>query len=173
MSLEQKLADRSARLGVIGLGYVGLPLAIEFARAGFEVVGIDVDADKVSRLMEGESYIKDVPSRFVAEAVRNGRFRATTDFSALEGVDTIDICVPTPLSKTRDPDISYIDAAAEEIRRYLQTGQLIVLESTTYPGTTEEVILPRLSGDGRRVGEDFYLAFSPEREDPESESRPC
>jgi UDP-N-acetyl-D-glucosamine dehydrogenase len=166
MSLEQKLADRSARLGVIGLGYVGLPLAIEFARAGFEVVGIDVDADKVSRLMEGESYIKDVPSRFVAEAVRNGRFRATTDFSALEGVDTIDICVPTPLSKTRDPDISYIDAAAEEIRRYLQTGQLIVLESTTYPGTTEEVILPRLSGDGRRVGEDFYLAFSPERVDP-------
>lgn len=166
MSLEQKLIDRTARLGVIGLGYVGLPLAIEFARAGFEVVGIDVDPDKVDQLGRGESYIKDVPSAHVKEAVESGKFRATTDFSALAEVDTIDICVPTPLSKTRDPDISYIDAAAEEICRYQQPGQLIVLESTTYPGTTEEVILPRLAADGRVVGKDFYLAFSPERVDP-------
>lgn len=166
MSLEQKLADRSARLGVIGLGYVGLPLAIEFARAGFEVVGIDVDAKKVAQLQKGESYIKDVPSEHVAEAVESGRFHPTTDFSQLSTVDTIDICVPTPLSKTRDPDISYIDAAAEEIRKYARAGQLIVLESTTYPGTTEEVILPRLETDGREVGKDFYLAFSPERVDP-------
>jgi UDP-N-acetyl-D-glucosamine dehydrogenase len=166
MSLEQKLVDRSARLGVIGLGYVGLPLAIEFARAGFEVVGIDVDPEKVAQLEKGESYIKDVPSAHVAEAVQAGRFTATTDFSVLSTVDTIDICVPTPLSKTRDPDISYIDAAAEEIRKYQRDGQLIVLESTTYPGTTEEVILPRLQDGGREVGKDFYLAFSPERVDP-------
>lgn len=166
MSLEQKLADRSARLGVIGLGYVGLPLAIEFARAGFEVVGIDIDVTKVEMLSRGESYIKDVASSEVAEAVKAGRFRATTDFAALADVDTIDICVPTPLSKTRDPDISYIDAAAEEICRYQQPGQLIVLESTTYPGTTEEVILPRLATEGREAGRDFYLAFSPERVDP-------
>jgi UDP-N-acetyl-D-glucosamine dehydrogenase len=166
MSLEQKLADRSARLGVIGLGYVGLPLAIEFARAGFEVYGIDVDTNKIAQLEKGESYIKDVPSEHVDEAVKAGRFHPTTDFSVLAKVDTIDICVPTPLSKTRDPDISYIDAAAEEIRKYAREGQLIVLESTTYPGTTEEVILPRLETDGREVGKDFYLAFSPERVDP-------
>jgi UDP-N-acetyl-D-glucosamine dehydrogenase len=165
-SLEQKLTTRTARLGVIGLGYVGLPLAIEFARAGFEVVGIDVDAEKVATLGRGQSYIKDVPSEHVKEAIEAGRFRPTTDFSALSEVDTIDICVPTPLSKTRDPDISYIDAAAEQICRYQRPGQLIVLESTTYPGTTEEVILPRLSADGREVGRDFYLAFSPERVDP-------
>ncbi len=166
MSLEQKLVDRSARLGVIGLGYVGLPLAIEFARAGFEVVGIDIDQSKVDMLGRGESYIKDVPVEHLAEAINSGKFRATTDFSALAEVDTIDICVPTPLSKTRDPDISYIDAAAEEICRYQQPGQLIVLESTTYPGTTEEVILPRLSANGAVAGKDFYLAFSPERVDP-------
>ncbi|RKZ11290.1 UDP-N-acetyl-D-glucosamine dehydrogenase [bacterium] len=166
MSLEQKLVDRSARLGVIGLGYVGLPLAIEFARAGFEVVGIDIDQSKVDMLGRGESYIKDVPAEHLAEAINSGKFRATTDFSALAEVDTIDICVPTPLSKTRDPDISYIDAAAEEICRYQQPGQLIVLESTTYPGTTEEVILPRLSANGAVAGKDFYLAFSPERVDP-------
>jgi UDP-N-acetyl-D-glucosamine dehydrogenase len=166
MSLEQKLVDRSARLGVIGLGYVGLPLAIEFARAGFEVVGIDVDVAKVEMLGRGESYIKDVSSADVADAIKAGRFRATTDFSALADVDTIDICVPTPLSKTRDPDISYIDAAAEQICLYQQPGQLIVLESTTYPGTTEEVILPRLATEGREAGRDFYLAFSPERVDP-------
>jgi UDP-N-acetyl-D-glucosamine dehydrogenase len=166
MSLEQKLADRSARLAVIGLGYVGLPLAIEFARAGFEVVGIDVDTKKVDQLAKGESYIKDVPTEHVAEAIASGRFLPTTDFSELSNVDTIDICVPTPLSKTRDPDISYIDAAAEEIRKYARAGQLIVLESTTYPGTTEEVILPRLQAEGREVGKDFFLAFSPERVDP-------
>jgi UDP-N-acetyl-D-glucosamine dehydrogenase len=166
MSLEQKLVDRSARLGVIGLGYVGLPLAIEFARAGFEVVGIDIDAGKVEMLGRGESYIKDVPSSDIAELVKSGHFRATTDFGALTSVDTIDICVPTPLSKTRDPDISFIDAAAEEICRYQQPGQLIVLESTTYPGTTEEVILPRLATEGREAGRDFFLAFSPERVDP-------
>jgi UDP-N-acetyl-D-glucosamine dehydrogenase len=160
------IRNKRARPCVIGLGYVGLPLAVEFARAGFETVGIDVDARKIAAVQQGESYIGDVASALLSEVVRSGKLKATTDFSVLSEVDTITICVPTPLRKTRDPDISYIVNAVEEIRQRLQRGQLIVLESTTYPGTTEEVILPVLESNGFKVGEDFYLAFSPERVDP-------
>jgi UDP-N-acetyl-D-glucosamine dehydrogenase len=164
--LKQKLEGRNATAAVIGLGYVGLPLAMEIAAARFKVVGIDLDRNKIADLREGKSYILDVPSASVADAVKAGRFTPTTDFSALRDVDTVSICVPTPLSKSRDPDISFILAATEEIRKYLHKGQLIVLESTTYPGTTEELILPELEAAGLRAGSDFFLAFSPERIDP-------
>ena len=166
MSLIEKLRDRSATCGVIGLGYVGLPLVVELVHAGYRVIGYDVDASKVERLRRGESYVGDVPSSEVEAAVEAGKFEVTTDPSRLAEADTIDICVPTPLSKTRDPDMSYIDTAVEAIARILRPGQLVVLESTTYPGTTEEVILPRLNETGLKVGEDFFLAFSPERVDP-------
>jgi len=166
MSLETRLARRTARPAVIGLGYVGLPLAIEFAKAGFTVYGIDVDAKKVEALKKGRSYVGDVSSRDVAEMVRAGRFIPTTDFKVLAKAHTINICVPTPLNKTKDPDVSYIVAAAEQVARYLKPGQLVILESTTYPGTTDELILPLLTAKGGRVGKDFYLAFSPERVDP-------
>ena len=165
-ALKQKLEGRNATAAVIGLGYVGLPLAMEIAAAGFKVVGIDLDRNKIADLREGKSYILDVPSATVADAVKAGRFTPTTDFSALRDVDTVSICVPTPLSKSRDPDISFILAATEEIRKYLHKDQLIVLESTTYPGTTEELILPELEAAGLRAGNDFFLAFSPERIDP-------
>ncbi len=151
---------------MIGLGYVGLPLAVEFAQAGFHVTGFDVDEAKVAGIMKGVSHVKDVPGEALKTQVKEGRLLATTDFSLLGEVDTINICVPTPLRKTRDPDVSYIVAAVDEIVRYLRKGQLIVLESTTYPGTTEELILPRLEESGLTVGRDFYLAFSPERVDP-------
>ena len=164
--LKQKLEGRNATAAVIGLGYVGLPLAMEIAAAGFKVVGIDLDRNKIADLREGKSYILDVPSATVADAVKAGRFTPTTDFSALRDVDAVSICVPTPLSKSRDPDISFILAATEEIRKYLHKDQLIVLESTTYPGTTEELILPELEAGGLRAGSDFFLAFSPERIDP-------
>ena len=164
--LKEKLRSREARLGVIGLGYVGLPLSMEFARSGFHVVGIDTDAEKVRLLGEGESYIQDVPSEWIREAIDAGTFEATTDFSALETVDAVDICVPTPLRKTRDPDISYVRAAVAEIVKHLHPQMLVILDSTTYPGTTEEVILSRLETTGLKVGEEFYLAFSPERVDP-------
>ena len=164
--LKEKLQSREARLGVIGLGYVGLPLSMEFARSGFHVVGIDTDAEKVRLLGEGESYIQDVPAEWIKEAIDAGTFQATTDFSVLESLDAVDICVPTPLRKTRDPDISYVRAAVAEIVNYLHPQMLVILDSTTYPGTTEEVILSRLETTGLKVGEDFYLAFSPERVDP-------
>jgi UDP-N-acetyl-D-glucosamine dehydrogenase len=166
MSLIDKIRARDARVGVIGLGYVGLPLAVELARAGFHAVGFDVIAEKVERVNAGDSYIKDVTSDALDEVVKSGRLRATTDFSLLAQCDTVDICVPTPLRKTRDPDISYIVAAVEEIAKYKHHGMLVVLESTTYPGTTEEVILPMLEDESFRVGRDFHLAFSPERVDP-------
>jgi UDP-N-acetyl-D-glucosamine dehydrogenase len=166
MPLIDKIRARDARVGVIGLGYVGLPLAVELARAGFHAVGFDVIAEKVERVNAGDSYIKDVTSDALDEVVRGGRLRATTDFSLLAQCDTVDICVPTPLRKTRDPDISYIVAAVEEIAKYKHHGMLVVLESTTYPGTTEEVILPMLEDESFRVGRDFHLAFSPERVDP-------
>ena len=166
MTLEQKLERRTARLAVIGLGYVGLPLAIECAKAGFTVYGIDVDGGKVAQLKKGRSYVGDVPAGDVARAVRDGRFIPTTDFAVLRKADTVNICVPTPLNKTKDPDVSYIVAAADEVARYLKKGQLVILESTTYPGTTDELILPRLTARGMTVGKDFYLAFSPERVDP-------
>jgi UDP-N-acetyl-D-glucosamine dehydrogenase len=164
--LKSKLEKHNATAAVIGLGYVGLPLAMEIAAAGFKVIGIDLDASKIAALKEGKSYILDVPEKIVAEAVRSGQFTPTTDFSALSRADTVSICVPTPLSKSRDPDISFILSATEEIRKYLHGGQLIVLESTTYPGTTDELIVPELEGSGLRVGHDFFVAFSPERIDP-------
>jgi UDP-N-acetyl-D-glucosamine dehydrogenase len=166
MSLIDKIQSKDARLAVIGLGYVGLPLAVEFARSGFHCVGIDVSGDKVERVNRGESYIRDVPSEVLKQVVASGHLRATTDFSDLADADTVNICVPTPLRKTRDPDISYIVDAVERIAEHIHEPQLIILESTTYPGTTEEVILPMLENDARKVGEHFFLAFSPERVDP-------
>jgi len=167
--LREKLQSKEARLGVIGLGYVGLPLSMEFVRAGFRVVGIDNDAEKVRKLGEGESYIQDVPSERVRAALDAGLFEATTDYAVLETLDAVDICVPTPLRKTKDPDISYVRSAVAEIVKYLHKQMLVILDSTTYPGTTDEVILSRLEATGLQVGEDFYLAFSPERVDPGNE----
>ena len=166
MELLQKIADKRARIGIIGLGYVGLPLAVEFARAGFHVVGYDVDASKTSTLNGGVSYIPDVPTEHVAEIVKAGTFRATTDASELATVDVIDICVPTPLRKTKDPDMSYVVQAVDATAKVLKKGKLVILESTTYPGTTDEVVQPALEAGGLVAGEDFYLAFSPERVDP-------
>ncbi|HNV86941.1 MAG TPA: nucleotide sugar dehydrogenase [Candidatus Omnitrophota bacterium] len=164
--LQEKIKNRKLKAGIIGLGYVGLPLAVEFAKAGIEVCGIDIDARKISSLRQGKSYIQDVPTEEVAELVAEKKLRATTDFSAIRELDTINICVPTPLRKSKDPDISYIVSAAQEIARYFHRGMLVILESTTYPGTTEEVIRPMLEEKGFAVGEDFFLAFSPERVDP-------
>lgn len=154
------------KCGVIGLGYVGLPLAVEIANAGFEVIGIDVDKDKVDKVNRERSYIEDVPHSALARVVKSGRLRATTDFDILAELDAISICVPTPLRKTKDPDISFILNAVSEISKRLRKGQIIILESTTYPGTTDEMLLPELSQSGLTVGKDFYLAFSPERVDP-------
>jgi len=165
-SLKQKIEGRKATAAVIGLGYVGLPLAMEIAAAGFKVTGIDLDRNKIEDLKNGNSYILDVPSTAVAHAVNENQFIPTNDFSALRDVDAVSICVPTPLSKSRDPDISFILAATAEIKKHLHNGQLIVLESTTYPGTTDELILPELEASGLRAGSDFFLAFSPERIDP-------
>jgi UDP-N-acetyl-D-glucosamine dehydrogenase len=166
MELLKKIESKQAKLGVIGLGYVGLPLAVEFARAGFSVIGYDVDQKKVAELMAGRSYIPDVPSEHLAEVVKNGKFLATTDPTRLAEVDIIDICVPTPLRKTKDPDMTYVVQAVEATAAVLKKGQLIILESTTYPGTTVEVVQPSLAAKGFTPGEDFYLAFSPERVDP-------
>jgi UDP-N-acetyl-D-glucosamine dehydrogenase len=165
-TLETRIEKRTARLAVIGLGYVGLPLAVELAQAGFEVHGIDIDAKRVAQLNAGRSYIQDVPTADVRTLVKQKRFIATTDFSVLRKCDTVNICVPTPLSKQRDPDVSYIVAAATEVARHLHRGQLVILESTTYPGTTDELVLPMLAESGLEVGKDFFLAFSPERVDP-------
>jgi len=168
-TLHRKLADRTARVGVVGLGYVGLPLLVEFARAGFHAVGIDVDERKVAAINRGESYIQDVPAREVAEFAAAGRLSATSNSAAIADLDTINICVPTPLRKTRDPDLSFVVAAVERIAEHLRPGQLVILESTTYPGTTDEVVRPLLERRGLRAGEDFFLAFSPERVDPGNE----
>ena len=169
MNLKQKIDRRKARVGVIGLGYVGLPLAVEFARAGFDVTGFDVDASKVTELNAGRSYILDVKNEEVADGVNAGRLRATTDMSKLADMDVVDICVPTPLRKTKDPDMSFVVSAAEQIAKYIHPGMLIVLESTTYPGTTAEVLQPMFEAKGLTVGKDFFLAFSPERVDPANE----
>ena len=158
-ALLDRIRSGDARVGVIGLGYVGLPLLVEFARAGF-------DAEKVAAIQRGESYIGDVRASDIRPASDGGKLRATTDFSGLESVDTVNICVPTPLRKTKDPDLSHVVAAVEEIAKHLRTDQLIILESTTYPGTVDEVVRPRLEAGGLRAGRDFYLAFSPERIDP-------
>jgi UDP-N-acetyl-D-glucosamine dehydrogenase len=165
-NLLDKLNGRTAVAAVVGLGYVGLPLALEMARAGFQAIGVDVDEKKVTQLKQGRSYILDVKDQEVMANLEIDRFLPTNDFTLLRKADAISICVPTPLSKSKDPDISFILAATEEVRKNLRPGQLITLESTTYPGTTEELILPELESTGLRVGEDFYLAFSPERIDP-------
>ncbi|MBK6709148.1 MAG: nucleotide sugar dehydrogenase [Candidatus Promineifilaceae bacterium] len=165
-NLLDKIANRQAKLSVIGLGYVGLPLSIAFAQAGIEVIGIDVDARKVSMLNAGQSYVEDVADSQLLPLVQAGSFRASTDFADLMQVDAIAICLPTPLGETKDPDISFIINATDNIAHYGATGKLVILESTTYPGTTEEIILPRLSHNGDQVGRDFFLAFSPERIDP-------
>src|SRR5437773_229649 len=161
-----KIQSRQAQVGVVGLGYVGLPLAVEFARAGFAVTGIDLDARKIAAISNGASYIPDVSGDDVAALVRAGRLSATTDFAGVANLDTINICVPTPLRKTKDPDMSYIVSAVEAIAERLHPGMLIVLESTTYPGTTEELVQPLLERGGLVAGRDFFLAFSPERVDP-------
>ncbi len=165
-ALLEKIARREAHVSVIGMGYVGLPLAVEFAKEGFRVTGVEVSEEKTNLLNEGHSYIPDVPEQEVAELVGKGLLSATTDFSALRDADAISICVPTPLRKTKDPDMSYVIAASDEVARYCHAGLLIILESTTYPGTTDEVILPRLVHNGFKVGEDVFLCFSPERVDP-------
>ena len=166
MELLKKIETKQATLGVIGLGYVGLPLAVEFARAGFSVIGYDIDERRVGELVAGQSYIPDVPSAHLAEVVKNGKFQPTTDAKRLAEADIIAICVPTPLRKTKDPDMTYVVQAVEATAGALRKGQLIILESTTYPGTTIEVVQPTLAAKGFTPGVDFYLAFSPERVDP-------
>jgi UDP-N-acetyl-D-glucosamine dehydrogenase len=166
----ERVASREARVAVVGLGYVGLPLAVEFARAGFPVIGVDVDAGKVAGLRAGRSHVEDVSSDTVAElsssAITAGKIHSTTSFDALADADAISICVPTPLNKEKSPDVSYILAAAREVKARLRLGQVVILESTTYPGTTQELLLPMLVETGLAVGTDFHLAFSPERVDP-------
>ncbi|OFV94316.1 MAG: UDP-N-acetyl-D-glucosamine dehydrogenase [Acidobacteria bacterium RIFCSPLOWO2_12_FULL_54_10] len=166
MELEYKLRTRQASLGVIGLGYVGLPLALTFSRAGYAVTGLDVDSKRVAALSAGHSYITDVSDSDIAHALKERRLIPTTDMDQIAGLDVVTICVPTPLRKTKEPDLSYIMAAIDAITQRLRRGQLIVLESTTYPGTTEELVLPKLQETGLKVGKDFFLAFSPERVDP-------
>ena len=165
-AIRHKLDKRTARTGVVGLGYVGLPLAVELARAGFQTVGIDLDQNKVSAINRGESYIPDVPTHDVETFRKAKKLEATTDFSVVRDLDTVNICVPTPLRKTKDPDLSYVVSAVERIAEHLHPGLLVVLESTTYPGTTDEVVRPILERGGLVAGKDFYLAFSPERVDP-------
>jgi UDP-N-acetyl-D-glucosamine dehydrogenase len=165
-TLLDRIRSKQAHIGVIGLGYVGLPLAVEFALAGFHVTGFDVDASKIDAINRGHSYIPDVSQEEMEKVVKSGHLRATTDSSQLAKMDVADICVPTPLRKTKDPDLSYVVQALEGVAANLRAGQLVVLESTTYPGTTDEVALPMLSAGGLKVDRDFFLAFSPERVDP-------
>src|SRR4051794_28025609 len=161
---RERVATRDLTVGVVGLGYAGLPLALAFAREGFEVVGIDVDEARVDAVRSGRSYLVDVPAERYADA--GGRLQATDDYGVVAGLDALIICVPTPLSKTRTPDLSYVVAATEGVAAHLGEGQLVVLQSTTYPGTTEELVLPILAAGDRRVGEDFFLGYAPERVDP-------
>ena len=165
-ALLDKITQRTAVVGIIGLGYVGLPLAIHFGRAGFRVLGFDLDTGKIDHLLHGRSYIKHVPIEPIREMTAAERFDATIDFGRLTEADAILVCVPTPLTENMEPDLTYLRQTTETIGQHLRPGQLIVLESTTYPGTTEEMMLPRLSSGGLSVGRDFFLAFSPEREDP-------
>jgi UDP-N-acetyl-D-glucosamine dehydrogenase len=165
-ALLDLIRQRKAKIGVIGLGYVGLPLAVEFARGGFDVTGFDVDEGKIAEINRGRSYIPDVPEAELAAEVSRGHLRATSNMSRLGAMDAIDICVPTPLRKTKDPDLSYIVKAVEAVRATLRRGQLVILESTTYPGTTDEVVQPMLEARGLKANVDFFLAFSPERVDP-------
>src|SRR3984893_5239639 len=164
--LLRRIRQSEIRAGVIGLGYVGLPLAVELARARYSVVGLDIDERKVDATERGTSYIPDVQDAHLAELVATDRLHATSDFAVLRRLDTVNICVPTPLRKTRDPDVSYMVAAVEQVAKYLHPGMLVILESTTYPGTTEELVRPMLEATGLKAGRDFFLAFSPERIDP-------
>lgn len=166
LELKKKIENHTARIGVIGLGYVGLPLAVEKGKVGFPVLGFDINEERAARVNAGDNYIGDVKDHELRELAEKGIIRATTDFSRLAECDVIIICVPTPLTITRDPDVSYMKSAADQVARYIRPGQLVTLESTTYPGTTEEVILPILEASGLKVGQDFFLAFSPERVDP-------
>lgn len=165
-ALIQKIKDKEARIGIIGLGYVGLPLAVEFAKAGFTVTGIDVNSARMKLLNKGRNYIQDVRDTDLKTLVRAGKLKGTTDFSVVADLDAVSICVPTPLNKLKDPDMSYIDHVLGAILTYIKKGQLLVLESTTYPGTTKEHVLPRITAEGYQVGRDFFLCFSPERIDP-------
>lgn len=164
--LKEKIRKREARVGVIGMGYVGIPLTLTFLKAGFKLLGFDIDKSKVDKLNQGKSYIKQYPAKMFASYLKEGKFSATSNFDRLNQVDCIIICVPTPLTPMREPDLSYIINTTQEIAKTLRKGQLIVLESTTYPGTTEELVLPKLEEHGLKVEKDFFLAFSPEREDP-------
>jgi UDP-N-acetyl-D-glucosamine dehydrogenase len=164
--IKKLIESRKAAIGIVGMGYVGLPLAVEFARGGFRVTGFEVDAQKVRDLKAGVSYIGDIPTKEVAALTEKGLLTGTLDFSLLRKMDAVIICVPTPLRKSKDPDVSYIVASVKEARKYLRRGQIIVLESTTYPGTTKELVKPMLETGGLKAGRDFYLAFSPERVDP-------
>src|ERR1700693_5922296 len=155
--LRRKIETHTANVGVVGLGYVGLPLVVEFAHAGFCVTGIDVQQSKVDAINRGESYVQDVPTAALAPYVKAGKVRATTDFSVVKDLDTINICVPTPLRKTKDPDMSFIVSSCADVVRYFHAGMLVILESTTYPGTTDELVLPMLAKTGLEVGHDFYL----------------
>ncbi|OHB52200.1 MAG: UDP-N-acetyl-D-glucosamine dehydrogenase [Planctomycetes bacterium GWF2_39_10] len=164
--LLEKIKTKKAKIGVVGLGYVGLPLALEFVRSGYCVTGIDKSKERVESLKKGKSYVIDVGNEEIALSVKKGLFRVTDDASALSNLDAVSICVPTPLTKTKDPDVSYIISVGQEIKNYMHKGQLFILESTTYPGTTEELVQPMLEEGGLKAGKDFYLAFSPERIDP-------
>ena len=165
--LIKKLKDKTAKIAILGLGYVGLPLAVVFGEAGFQVTGVDPDKRKIDSLVEGKSYIPDVKTEAVTKLVKDGKFTSTTDFSVLKEMDAVSICVPTPLRQTGDPDMSFIISATEQLAKYMHKGMVVVLESTTYPGTTRELLLPKLGIEhGLKVGEDWFLAFSPERVDP-------
>ena len=166
MEIIKKITKRTARIGIIGLGYVGLPLVREFVRAGFPVTGFDIDPQKVKLLREGKTYIKHIPAETIAELNRTKRFTPTADFSKLKNMESLLICVPTPLNQYREPDLTYVFETAKTIAKYLRKNQLIVLESTTYPGTTDDDMRKILEGSGLRAGRDFFLAYSPEREDP-------
>jgi len=166
MDLETRIRRNKARVGIVGIGYVGLPLCVEIPRAGFPTVGIDVDKSKVTAVSKGRSYIEDVPSRDIKDVVDRGLLEATTDYRACSRCDVINICVPTPFTASKDPDVSFIEDAGRRVARHMRKGQLIILRSTTYPETTESVLLPILEGKGRKVGRDFHLAFVPERVDP-------
>jgi len=165
-ALLSKIGDKSAAVGIIGLGYVGLPLAIHFCQAGFNVIGFDLDEDKIDMLGKGQSYIRHVPAEPISAVLTGGQFQPTLDFSRLAEADCLLICVPTPLTEKLEPDLSYLTSTTRTVQQYLHAGQLVVLESTTYPGTTDEMLLPMLEANGLEAGQDFFLAFSPEREDP-------
>ena len=166
LKLKNKINKKEARIAVIGLGYVGLPLALAFAQKGFNVLGIDTDAQRVERIGNLKSYITDVPSSLIAKVIRKQVFNVSTDFNLLAQVDVVIICVPTPLKRKYTPDISYIVSAVRSVTKHLHKDMLVILESTTYPGTTEELLKPELEKSGLKAGKDFYLAFSPERIDP-------